>query len=108
MIILLCFTGEVDIRGVYCALVVATLTNICSEKLFDGTPEWVVSCQTYEGGFSGSPGMEAHGGYTFCGLAALELFKKSHLCDLKSLLVRFIIIACSIFQKMRVTFKSIL
>ncbi len=30
-------------------------------------------CQTYEGGFGGAPGMEAHGGYTFCGLASLVL-----------------------------------
>lgn len=31
--------------------------------------------------------MEAHGGYTFCGLAALEILGKSHLCNLKALLV---------------------
>lgn len=46
------------------------------------------SCQTYEGGFSGYPGLEAHGGYAFCGLAALFLLQKTHLCDLKALLVR--------------------
>ncbi|GJQ66599.1 hypothetical protein Trydic_g4574 [Trypoxylus dichotomus] len=57
--------GEVDIRG---------------------TAEWIVGCQTYEGGFSGCPGMEAHGGYTFCGLASLFLLNKVHLCDVKSLL----------------------
>lgn len=45
------------------------------------------SCQTYEGGFSGCPGLEAHGGYTFCGLAALVLLQKGHLCDIQSLLV---------------------
>ncbi|KAK4884664.1 hypothetical protein RN001_000935 [Aquatica leii] len=78
--------GEVDIRGVYCALCVATLTNIFTEKLFEGTAEWVVSCQTYEGGFSGCPGMEAHGGYAFCGIASLILLNKGHLCDIDSLL----------------------
>lgn len=31
--------------------------------------------------------MEAHGGYTFCGLAALVILKKEHLLNLKSLLV---------------------
>ena len=29
--------------------------------------------QTYEGGLGGEPGNEAHGGYTFCGVAALAL-----------------------------------
>lgn len=45
------------------------------------------SCQTYEGGFSGCPGMEAHGGYAFCGLASLLLLNKGHLCDGDALLV---------------------
>jgi hypothetical protein len=44
-----------------------------SVEMFEGTPEWIVSCQSYEGGFGGCPGMEAHGGYSFCGLAALTL-----------------------------------
>lgn len=33
------------------------------------------------------PGMEAHGGYTFCGMAALVILKKEHLLNLRSLLV---------------------
>ena len=78
--------GEVDIRGVYCALSVAKLTNIYSPELFKNTSQWVLSCQTYEGGFGGAPGMEAHGGYAFCGFAALVLLGKGHLCDLENLL----------------------
>ena len=31
--------------------------------------------------------MEAHGGYTFCGVAALVILKKEHLLNLRSLLV---------------------
>ena len=46
------------------------------------------SCQTYEGGFAGCVGVEAHGGYSFCGLAGLMLLGKECLCDTKSLLVR--------------------
>lgn len=34
--------GEVDIRGVYCALAVANLTNIYTDQLFDLTAEWVL------------------------------------------------------------------
>ncbi|RZC40958.1 protein farnesyltransferase subunit beta [Asbolus verrucosus] len=78
--------GEIDIRGVYCALAVASLTNILTEELCRGTFEWIISCQTYEGGFSGCPGMEAHGGYAFCGLSALIILRKGHLCDLQALL----------------------
>jgi len=33
--------------------------------------------------------MEAHGGYSFCGLAALVMLGKQHLCDLPALLVSY-------------------
>ncbi|GLV39572.1 Farnesyl transferase beta subunit [Carabus blaptoides fortunei] len=78
--------GEVDIRGVYCALAVATLTNIYTPELFKDTADWVLGCQTYEGGFSGCPGMEAHGGYAFCGLASLTMLQKADLCNKQALL----------------------
>ena len=42
--------------------------------------------QTYEGGLGGEPGNEAHGGYTFCGLAALVLIKQAHQLDLPRLI----------------------
>ncbi|CAH1790767.1 unnamed protein product, partial [Owenia fusiformis] len=78
--------GEVDIRGAYCAVSAAKLTHIATEELFDKTPQWIVSCQTYEGGFAGSQGIEAHGGYSFCGIAALVLLNHQRLCDTQSLL----------------------
>jgi protein farnesyltransferase subunit beta len=59
-------------RSAYTALAIATLLNIRTEELVRGTDKWLVSCQTFEGGFSGSPASgEAHGGYAFCILAAL-------------------------------------
>lgn len=54
--------------------------------LFCNTAKWIASCQTYEGGFGATPGNEAHGGYTFCGVAALVLLDKLHLCDIDALL----------------------
>lgn len=80
--------GETDVRGIYLVASAAVLSNIVSScsRLFYLSPEWVASCQTYEGGFAGRPGLEAHGGYTFCGLAALCLLGKLHLCDTKLLL----------------------
>jgi len=78
--------GEVDIRGVYCALSVAALTNVITPEMLSNTEKWLLSCQTYEGGFGGQPGMEAHGGYTFCGFAALYILKACHKCNLRALL----------------------
>jgi len=74
--------GETDVRGAYCAASVAHLTQIMTKDMFSGTGDWVLSCQTYEGGFAGYPGMEAHGGYSFCAFAALVLLGKEKLCDL--------------------------
>ncbi|KAL0602253.1 Protein farnesyltransferase subunit beta [Plecturocebus cupreus] len=78
--------GEVDVRSAYCAASVASLTNIITPDLFEGTAEWIARCQNWEGGIGGVPGMEAHGGYTFCGLAALVILKKERSLNLKSLL----------------------
>jgi len=46
----------------------------------------VIARQTYEGGIGGEPGNEAHGGYTFCGAAALDLVGKLDALDLPALL----------------------
>ncbi|KAG6828132.1 hypothetical protein H0H92_009086 [Tricholoma furcatifolium] len=98
--------AEVDVRGIYCLLIVATLLDILTPELVDGTASFIASCQTYEGGFasasqpyyavpsippSSSPSLEtpplrvldnprpalgeAHGGYTFCALAAWVLLQ---------------------------------
>ncbi|XP_071618507.1 protein farnesyltransferase subunit beta [Heliangelus exortis] len=78
--------GEVDVRSAYCAAAVASLTNILTPELFAGTAEWIARCQNWEGGIGGVPGMEAHGGYTFCGLAALVILKQEQLLNLQNLL----------------------
>ncbi|XP_053962471.1 protein farnesyltransferase subunit beta [Anastrepha ludens] len=81
--------GETDVRGAYCAISCAKLTNMPAKmlaKLFDKTGDWIASCQTYEGGFGGAPDLEAHGGYTFCGIAALAMLNEGHKCDTQQLL----------------------
>ncbi|KAG7443637.1 terpenoid cyclases/Protein prenyltransferase [Guyanagaster necrorhizus] len=84
--------AEVDMRGIYCLLAVATLLDLMTPELVDGTAEFVRSCQTYEGGFASAsqpyfgedgallkspkpPLGEAHGGYTFCALASWVLLQ---------------------------------
>ncbi|EDQ86216.1 uncharacterized protein MONBRDRAFT_33884 [Monosiga brevicollis MX1] len=78
--------GEVDIRGVYCATSAAFLACLPKlDELFAGSAAWIARCQTYEGGFAAVPGAEAHGGYAFCGLAALHLLQGAELIDLPRL-----------------------
>ncbi|KJH45986.1 putative protein farnesyltransferase beta subunit [Dictyocaulus viviparus] len=73
--------GEADIRGTYCALAVAALCGIMTDDLKDGVAEWIVTCQTYEGGFGGEPLAEAHGGYAYCAVAALVILDRYRLAD---------------------------
>jgi len=81
--------AEVDVRGLYCLLVTATMLNLLTPELLEGVPEFIAACQSYEGGFSSSslpysngtdmsnfpkPCLgEAHGGYTFSCLASWVL-----------------------------------
>ncbi|OBA23365.1 terpenoid cyclases/Protein prenyltransferase [Metschnikowia bicuspidata var. bicuspidata NRRL YB-4993] len=73
------YGGEKDTRSTYCVLVVTSLLGIATPSLMKNTQDWILLCQTYEGGFSGVPGAEAHGGYTFCAIASLYLLPKNGL-----------------------------
>jgi protein farnesyltransferase subunit beta len=77
--------GEIDIRGTYCALNVAVLCNIITPELLKNCSAFIKKCQSYEGGLGPIPFVEAHGGYTFCGLAAMVLMNKVDELDLGSL-----------------------
>lgn len=77
--------GEIDVRGVYCAVVVASVLNIMTPELIKGVPEFIAQCQTCEGGIGPFPGVEAHGGYTLCGLAALEILGRTDVLDISRL-----------------------
>lgn len=65
--------GEVDVRATYTVMAAAKLLHICTDTLTVGAMNYVSACQTYEGGFGGEPFTEAHGGYTFCATAAVQL-----------------------------------
>ncbi|KAH7425246.1 hypothetical protein KP509_11G046000 [Ceratopteris richardii] len=78
--------GEIDVRGCYTAMAVAHILDLLIPPLTLGVAEYVCSCQTHEGGIGGEPGAEAHGGYTYCGLAALILINQAHQLDLPALL----------------------
>ncbi|KNC78255.1 hypothetical protein SARC_09312, partial [Sphaeroforma arctica JP610] len=81
--------GEIDVRGAYCAVSVLKLCCVpktMRDGVFKGTAEWIAQCQTYEGGISGVPGCEAHGGYGFCGVSAMCLLEREDLLDLDRLI----------------------
>ncbi|GMM53680.1 protein farnesyltransferase [Maudiozyma humilis] len=79
--------GETDTRGTYCALSVASMLGIMTDELTAGVAEYLESCQTYEGGYGGTPvGDEAHGGYTFCAVASLFILGRSDLIDIEGLM----------------------
>jgi protein farnesyltransferase subunit beta len=80
-------SGEIDVRGCYTALSAAKLTNILDKELAEGVSDYIYNCQTYEGGISAYPGNEAHGGYAFCGLAALMILKEHDKIDIENLMV---------------------
>ncbi|KAK9908192.1 hypothetical protein WJX75_004005 [Coccomyxa subellipsoidea] len=80
--------GEVDCRGCYTAVATLHMLNLDKAAVLQlsSMAEFIGRCQTYEGGLGGEPGNEAHGGYTYCGLAALVLADRVDVLNLPSLL----------------------
>ncbi|ONI19544.1 hypothetical protein PRUPE_3G284100 [Prunus persica] len=78
--------GEIDVRACYTAISVASILNILDDDLVHNVGSFILSCQTYEGGISGEPGSEAHGGYTFCGVATMILINQINRLDLPRLI----------------------
>ena len=77
-------------RGTYCALSVASLLNLLTPELTSGCAQFIQSCQSFQGGLAGYPGVEAHGGYTYCAVAALTLLDAMDQVDLDQLLFWFV------------------
>lgn len=74
--------GESDLRSTYCALTTASILNLIDyehieeDPLTKGVVQNIKKCQTFEGGLGPEPFCEAHGGYSFCGIATLVLLRK--------------------------------
>ncbi|KAJ9080362.1 CAAX farnesyltransferase (FTase) subunit beta, variant 4 [Entomophthora muscae] len=78
--------GEIDIRASYCVLACASLLNLMTPELTSGMGAFIARCQGFDGGLGCYPGSESHGGYTFCGVAALALLGESELIDIPSVI----------------------
>ena len=79
--------GEYDLRGWYCALVVADILGLLpDEDLTRGMGDLIQKCQTYEGGIACSPYGEAHAGYTYWGLAWMILLDQTDKLNMDRLI----------------------
>ncbi|KAI9296528.1 farnesyltransferase subunit beta-like protein [Neoconidiobolus thromboides FSU 785] len=83
---LMTLNGEVDIRGAYCVLSVSSLLNLNDEILLKNIGQFIKRCQGFDGGLGCYPGVESHGGYTYCGLASLELLNEVDRINLNYLM----------------------
>lgn len=92
--------GEIDVRASYCILapcyLLGLLDNVNEERPNGGQiannplqspaiSRNIAACQTFEGGFGAEPFNEAHGGYTFCALAALRILNSVDTIDVPAL-----------------------
>ena len=74
--------GESDLRSTYCAMVTASVLNLINfddldnDPLTKGVVDNIKTCQTFEGGLGPEPFCEAHGGYSYCGIASLIILKQ--------------------------------
>ena len=84
--------GESDLRSTCCAIVTASVLNLINYENLDeddltkGVVNNIKNCQTFEGGLGPQPFCEAHGGYSFCGIATLVLLNKLNEIDINSFL----------------------
>ncbi|AGO12743.1 AaceriADR275Wp [[Ashbya] aceris (nom. inval.)] len=79
--------GEIDTRAMYTVLSVASLLQLLTPELTEGCVEYLLECQTYEGGFGGCPQVdEAHGGYTFLAVASLAILGALDRANIQSLM----------------------
>ncbi len=80
---------ENDLRFVYCACVVAYILNDWSGINKDLCTNFILQCRTYEYAFGQIPDAEAHGGSTFCAVAALSLMNRLNDLDHQDDLIRW-------------------
>lgn len=65
--------GENDMRFIYCAVVICYILNDFSYINISKIVDFIVQSTHYDGGIALEPGLESHGGSSFCGIAALSL-----------------------------------
>ncbi|GLT73645.1 hypothetical protein SLA2020_454880 [Shorea laevis] len=65
--------AETDLRFVYCAAAICFVLGDWSGMDREKAKDYILQCQSYDGGFGLTPGSESHGGGTYCAVASLRL-----------------------------------
>ncbi|KAL3523800.1 hypothetical protein ACH5RR_016634 [Cinchona calisaya] len=65
--------AETDLRFLFCAVSICFMLGNWSGMDREKAKEYIISCQSYDGGFGLIPGSESHGGATYCAVASLRL-----------------------------------
>ncbi|XP_008233608.1 PREDICTED: geranylgeranyl transferase type-1 subunit beta [Prunus mume] len=65
--------AETDLRFVFCAVAICHMLGNWSGMDKEKAKEYILKCQSYDGGFGLVPGSESHGGATYCGVTSLCL-----------------------------------
>jgi len=65
--------GENDMRFLYCAAAVCRMLDDWSGVDVEAAVSYVLASISYDGGIGQGPGLEAHGGSTYCAVAALSM-----------------------------------
>lgn len=68
--------SEDDMRFVYCATAICYMLRDWSGMDVDRTLRFIRNSYCYDGGIAPHPGLESHGGSTFCAVASLSLMNK--------------------------------
>ncbi|XP_022900196.2 geranylgeranyl transferase type-1 subunit beta [Onthophagus taurus] len=85
--------SESDMRFIYCAACICYILDDWSGIDIEKTTKYILNSFTYESAFAQGPDLEAHGGSSFCAIAALSLMNKLSILNKKQkdYLVRWLI-----------------
>ncbi|KAJ3450628.1 geranylgeranyl transferase type-1 subunit beta [Anaeramoeba flamelloides] len=68
--------SETDLRYMYCSCVIYTFLDNWGTFDIEKATKYILSCQSYDGGFGLVPNGESHGGSSYCAIASLALMNK--------------------------------
>ena len=72
--------GENDMRFVFCAAAISHLLQDWSGVDQESVMDYIRKSISFDGGIAQGPGLESHGGSTFCAVASLTLMDKLDQC----------------------------
>lgn len=67
---------EKDMRFVYCAAAISYILDDWSGMDIEKTIDFIFQCISYDNGIGQNPGLESHGGSTYCAIATLSLINQ--------------------------------